>query len=150
MTKECHSTCIIRPATVQDLPLIINDLVLPGKDDMKRGGYNPAISMLLDLKTYDTSVALSPDNKPMVLFGVNKDGNVWMQMTNEVYKHPRFLMKATKAWLAAQKHKLLYNYIDIQNTTLLKMVKKLGFKFLRVVPMTSNNIYYVEFVRLWS
>ncbi len=148
MAKECQSTCVIRPATIEDLPLIIENLVEPGKQDMKRGGFNPAISILLDLKTYKTSVALSPDNIPMVLFGVNKDGNVWMQMTNEVYKHPRFLMKATKAWLSQQKHKLLYNYIDIQNTTLLKMVKKLGFKFLRVVPMTTNNIYYVEFVRL--
>lgn len=148
MAKECQSTCVIRPATIEDLPLIIENLVEPGKQDMKRGGFNPAISILLDLKTYKTSVALSPDNIPMVLFGVNENGNVWMQMTNEVYKHPRFLMKATKAWLSQQKHKLLYNYIDIQNTTLLKMVKKLGFKFLRVVPMTTNNIYYVEFVRL--
>lgn len=148
MTKEYQSTCVIRPATLEDLPNIINDLVDAGKRDMQRGGVNPAIRIPIDLRTYETSVALSPDNKPMVLFGVNSNGNVWMQMTNEVYKHPRFLMKAIKAWLGQQKHKLLYNYIDIQNTTLLKMVKKLGFKFLRVVPKTTNNNYYVEFVRI--
>lgn len=149
MSKEYHSTCVIRPATIDDLPAIIEDLVEPGKQDIRRAGVNPVIAITHDLLTYETSVALSPDNKPMVLFGVNSKGNVWMHMTNEVYKHPRFLMKATKAWLQQQRHKLLYNYIDIQNTTLLKMVKKLGFKFLRVVPMTPNNIYYVEFVRLW-
>ena len=149
MPKEYRSSCVIRPATFDDLPPVINNLVEAGRQDMKRAGVNPALQIYIDYLTYNTYLALTPDDKPMVLFGINNEGNVWMQMTNEVYKHPRFFIQATKTWLQQQKSKILYNYIDIQNTALLKMVKKLGFKFLRVIPMTKNNNYYVEFVRLW-
>ena len=150
MPKEYHSSCVIRPATFDDLPPVISNLVDAGRQDMKRAGLNPALQIYIDFLTYNTFLALTPDQKPMVLFGINDEGNVWMQMTNEVYKHPRFFIQATKTWLQEQKSKILYNYIDIQNTALLKMVKKLGFKFLRVIPMTKNNNYYVEFVRLWT
>lgn len=149
MPKEYRSSCVIRAATVDDLPFVVNNLVEAGWQDMIRAGLNPAIQIYKDFLAYDTYLALTPDDKPMVLFGINNDGNVWMQMTNEVYKHPRFFIHAAKTWLQQQRSKILYNYIDIQNTTLLKMVKKLGFKFLRVIPMTKNNNYYVEFVQLW-
>jgi len=144
-----QSTCFTRAATKEDIPLIIDNLTPAGLQDIKRAGSNPAIKMLYGLKVSESIVCYSPDNIPLCLLGVTSSGNIWLHMTNEVYKYPRFFMKEAKAWLAKQQHKLLFNYIDIQNTTLLKMVKKLGFKFLRVVPMTSNNIYYVEFVRLW-
>ena len=145
-----QSTCLTRKATIKDIPLIIDNLTQAGLQDIRRSGGNPAIKILYGLEVSDTIVAFSPDNIPLCLLGVTSNGNVWLHMTNEVYKYPRFFMKEAKAWLAKQQHQLLFNYIDIQNTALLKMVKKLGFKFLRVVPMTSNNIYYVEFVRLWQ
>jgi hypothetical protein len=148
MPREYHSNCIIREAQLDDLPAVLDNLVEAGKKDMCRAGINPAIQLYKDYKTYNTYLALTPDQQPMVLFGINNEGNVWMQMTNEVYKHPRFFIQATKTWLQEQKSQILFNYIDIQNTALLKMVKKLGFKFLRVIPMTKNNNYYVEFVRL--
>ena len=149
MTTECQSSVTIRPATVKDIPLITADLLEAARLDIERAGEHPVLMMAADMATYQTSVALSSDGYPLALFGVNKDGNIWMQMTNEVKKHPIAFIKAAKLWLSNQPHKLLYNYIDINNTALLKMVKRLGFKFLRVVPMTRNNLYYVEFVRLW-
>lgn len=145
-----NSTCLIRPATLKDLEFVQENLVDAGKQDMMRASINPVIAFLIDFKKNSLEVAMSPDNLPMVLFGVTTDGNVWMHMTNEVYKYPRFFMKATKAWIESQPHKMLYNYVDIQNTTLLKMVKRLGFKFLRVVAMPPNNNYYVEFAQIWE
>ena len=150
MTQERQSSVIIRPATVEDIPIITADLLEASRKDIDRAGQHPVLMMAEDLACYETSVALSPDGKPLALFGVNWSGNIWMQMTNEVMIHPKAFMKAAKLWLSNQPHKLLYNYIDINNTALLKMVKRLGFKFLRVVPRTRNNLYYVEIVRLWD
>jgi hypothetical protein len=150
MTQESHSAVTIRPATERDIPSIVDDLLPAARQDISRAGEHPIFMMLLDMALYKTSVAFSPDGKPLALFGVNDDGNIWMQMTNEVMKYPKSFMKAAKLWLSNQPYKLLYNYIDINNTALLKMVKRLGFKFLRVVPQTRNNLYYVEFVRLWQ
>ena len=149
MIEECYLAETIRPATVSDIPVVIDNLLASAKEDIKRAGVHPVLTMLLDMALYKTSVILSPDGQPMALFGVNENGNIWMHMTNDVLKYPKAFMKTAKLWLSNQPHKLLYNYIDINNTALLKMVKRLGFKFLRVVPMTRNNLYYVEFVRLW-
>jgi len=150
MTDECYLDKTFRPATVSDIPLIVDNLLVAAKEDIKRAGVQPVLTMLLDMALYKTFVVLSPDGQPMALIGVNSDGNIWMHMTNEAMKYPKAFMKAAKLWLSNQPHKLLYNYIDINNTALLKMVKRLGFKFLRVVPMTRNNLYYVELVRLWD
>ena len=149
MTQESHSAVTIRPATVGDIPAIVDNLLAAAREDITRAGENPVLMMLLDMALYKTSISFSPDGKPLALFGVNENGNIWMHMTDEVMKYPKAFMKAAKLWLSSQPYKLLYNYIDINNTALLKMVKRLGFKFLRVVPMTRNNLYYVEFVRLW-
>jgi len=150
MTTECYLDKTFRPAVVSDIPVIVDNLLPAAKADINRAGVNPVLTMLLDMALYKAFVMLSPDGQPMALIGVNSDGNIWMHMTNETMKYPKAFMKAAKLWLSNQPHKLLYNYIDINNTALLKMVKRLGFKFLRVVPMTRNNLYYVEFVRLWD
>ena len=150
MTNECYLDKTFRPATVSDIPVIVDNLLAAAKEDIKRAGVHPVLTMLLDMAQYKTCVMLSPDGQLMALIGVNGEGNIWMHMTNEAMKYPKAFMKAAKLWINNQPHKLLYNYIDINNTALLKMVKRLGFKFLRVVPMTRNNLYYVEFVRLWD
>lgn len=150
MAKEYQSTCVIRPATLDDLPAFVDDLLEECVQEHRRAGTNPAIRIALDMKTYDTQLALSPDGKPMVLYGINQRGNMWMQMTNEIRKHPRAFVRLTLDWLAKKKPTFLYNFIDIQNTTLLKFFKKIGAKFIGIVPKTMNNIYYVEVVRLWT
>ena len=150
MTNECQSSLTIRPATIKDISIIAANLLEAARLDIERAGQHPVLMMAEDMACYETSVALSPDGKPLALFGVNWAGNIWMQMTNEVMNHPKAFMKAAKLWLSNQPHKLLYNHIDINNTALLKMVKRLGFKFLRVVPRTRNNLYYVEIVRIWD
>ena len=150
MTQECYLAETIRPATLSDIPVIVDNLLPAAQQDIKRAGQHPVLMMAEDMAYYKTSVVLTPDGQPMALFGVSSTGNIWMQMTNDVLKYPKVFMKTAKLWLSNQPHKLLYNHIDINNTALLKMVKRLGFKFLRVVPRTRNNLYYVEIVRLWD
>jgi hypothetical protein len=150
MAKEYQSTCVIRPATLGDLPSFLDDLLDNCVMEHYRAGTNPALAVSKDMLTYNTQLALSPDGKPMVLYGINSHGNMWMQMTNEINKHPRAFVRATLDWLKKNKPRFLYNYIDIQNTTLLRFFKKLGCKFIRVVPKTMNNIYYVEVVKVWN
>lgn len=150
MAREHKSSCVIRPATLSDLPAFVDDLLDACIQEHIRAGKNPALSIALDMATYDTQLALSPDGKPMVLYGINSYGNMWMQMTNEVTKHPRAFVRAALDWLQLNKPKFLYNFIDIQNTTLLKFFKKLGCKFIGITPKTMNNNYHVEVVKIWT
>lgn len=150
MPKEYQSACATRPATIHDIPSVLDDLMPAELEDFYRAGVDPVIQMLMDFQDYETTLFLSPDSKPMVLLGVNKEGNIWMQQTNEVFKHPRTFMRLAKWWLKSQPHKILHNSVDIQNTARLRMLKRLGFKCLRLHPVTKENIYYVEVVKLWS
>lgn len=149
MAKEYQSSCVIRQATLDDLPAFLDDLLDVCVQEHVRAGLNPALSVAADMTTYDTQLALSPDGKPMVLYGLNDEGRMWMQMTNEVTKHPRAFVRTALDWIKKKQPKFLYNFIDIQNTTLLKFFKKLGCKFIGIKPRTMNNIFYVEVVRVW-
>lgn len=150
MTKEDQGSYDIRPATIDDLPGVLLDLVPAELEDFKRLGINPVLSAIADLKNYDTYIAFSPDSKPMVLFGTDDSGYAWMLNTNEVFRHPRAFMRQLRDWLNNQPHKLLHSVIDIQNIARIKMLKRVGFKLLRLLPVEMNgqNYYFVEIVRL--
>lgn len=140
----------IRAATIDDIPSVLNDLVPAELEDFKRLGINPVTAALLDIQQYDTHIAFSPDSKPMVLFGTDDSGYAWMLNTNEVFRHPRSFMRQLKAWLDSQPHKILHSIIDIQNIARIKMLKRVGFKLLRLLPVEMNgkNHYFVEIVRV--
>lgn len=150
MTKENIGSVETRPALISDLPSVLNDLVPAELADLKRLGIDPVVTALIDLKQCKPSIIFSPDSKPMILFGVDRTGYSWMLNTNEVYKHPRFFMKTLKVWFSNQPYKLLYSCIDIQNIPRIKMLKRVGFKLLRLLPVEMNgkNHYFVEIVRL--
>ena len=150
MTKENQGSYDIRPATIDDLPGVLNDLVQAELDDIKRLGINPVLEAVKSLRTYDTYIAFSPDSKPMVLFGTSDSGYAWMLNTNEVLKHPRSFMRQLKSWLDNQPHKVMHSVIDIQNVARIKMLKRVGFKLLRLLPIEMNgkNHYFVEIVRV--
>lgn len=138
----------IKPARIEDVAYVANNLLQEGIQDFLRAGINPVLQMSLDVTVDKSYVVLSPDNVPAALLGISRDGCMWMNMTHEIRKHPKAFIKAAKKWINELDHPILWNQVDIQNTQLLKFIKLLGFKFLRILPFGTNNIYYVEFVKL--
>ena len=149
MTKEYQGSCEHRPATIDDIPGILNDLLDAEMADCYRLGINPVIGVLSSMRGCDAVITFSPDSKPMVLHGIDSSGYAWMLNTNEVNRHPRAFMRWLKEGLSDHQHKLLHSCIDIQNISRIRMLKRVGFKLLRLLPVEMNgkNHYFVEIVR---
>jgi hypothetical protein len=136
----------VRPATLEDVPVIAKDLLEEGIEDFNRAGLNPVLCMAYDTLNSKTFLLISPDNKPAALVGTYADGCIWMNMTHEVRRHPKAFIKWAKEFVKTGP--MLWNRVDIQNNNLRKFLRLIGFKIINVVLCDTRNIYYVEFAKV--
>lgn len=140
---------LIRPATEADIPELLDNLLPEDLREIIEGtGYNPVLSTFYGMITSSTIVFTTPDSRLAGIAGVADDGCIWMHCTKAVKDIPILFCKEARSWVDKLPHPILYNRADIRNNLHLKLLKHLGFKFLNVVPMGPNNLYFVEFVRL--
>jgi hypothetical protein len=145
------SKIVFRPATLADVPQLALNLLSADKREIQEGaGLNPVLSLSLDISTTGATIFSTDDGVDLGLAGVSADGCIWMHCTSAVKEKPLLFCKEARRWLDGLHHPILFNCADIRNTLHLKLLKHLGFKFLRVIPFGPNNLYFVEFVRLWS
>lgn len=146
---DAHKGPIFK-ATQEDIVEATNDLLPEDLKEIMGGlGVNPTLSILHDILSTDSITFRSQDGRVMGLAGVSYDGCIWMHCTSVVKEYPVTFTRGARKWINSLNHPILYNWADIRNTMHLKLLKHLGFKFLRVVPYGPNNLYFVEFVRLW-
>ena len=65
-----------------------------------------------------------------------------------IHKYPSTVASEAKGYVEGRSEELLWNIVDKRNTTHLKLLKFLGFKFLREFPYGPNNLTFIEFCRV--
>jgi hypothetical protein len=144
------SKITIRKASLADVPDIACNLLPDDHREIVEGaGLNPVLSISLDMQFSHSVVFYTKDHGFLGIAGVSTDGCIWMHCTPAVKEIPLLFCREARRWLNGLQHPILFNCADIRNTTHLKLLKHLGFKFLRLIPFGPNNLYFVEFVRLW-
>ena len=83
--------------------------------------YNSAISV------YFTS----PHGKAVGVAGVTPQNVIWMLCTDEGDKFPHTFVREAKRWVDSLPNPYLFNYADMRNEAHIKLLKLLGFKFLK-------------------
>ena len=89
-----------------------------------------------------------PDGKTAGMAGVGKEGDIWMLCTPAIHDFPITFAREAKRWVDSRTEPLLWNIVDCRNTVHLKLLKFLGFKFLRKFKHGPNNLYFIEFCRV--
>ncbi len=90
-----------------------------------------------------------PNGKTAGMAGVSNDNDsVWMLCTNAIHEYPITFAREAKRFIERQPNKLLWNIVDKRNTIHLKLLKFLGFKFLRELKYGPNNLSFIEFCRV--
>ena len=141
----------IHPPTYKEVAYIAENLRQDDWRELQEGwGINPALALFLDTLQGHTVVFHVPNGKTAGIAGVSDDGCVWMLCTPAIEDYPITFIREAKRWLESLPHKVLYNCADVRNTTHLKLLKHLGFKFLDVKIQGPKNLYFVEFIRLWN
>ena len=96
----------------------------------------------------DTVYFKTPNGKTAGLAGVQEGGKVWMLCTPVIHKYPLTFAREAKRFIESREEKLLWNIVDKRNTAHLKLLKFLGFKFLRELEHGPNKLTFIEFCRV--
>jgi len=90
------------------------------------------------------------ENIPVGMFGVNKDGAIWLLATNEIHRiRFSFLRESRKVVdVLNNKYPKLWNYVDCRNELHLRWLKWCGFKFLRKINYGVSQKPFYEFIKL--
>ena len=90
----------------------------------------------------------SPSGKAAGMAGVGKKGDIWMLCTNVIHEQPILFTRQAKRYVDNRTEPLLWNIVDSRNEAHLRLLKFLGFKFLRKLKYGPNNVTFIEFCRV--
>jgi hypothetical protein len=138
----------VRPATINDVPVVLDNLLDNSLQDLLRYKDNPVLSLAEDISTSEAFYFSTSDGEPVAIVGMDS-GCLWMHMCKAMEKYPVACIKYLKRWFKdVNKARLLWNHTGIEYTQAIKMAQFFGFKILRVFPSTLTNTYVVEMVLL--
>lgn len=144
-----------REATFEDGLRIINHLRPEDKAEVEGRGFSVLHVPLSILTTDHPTYFFSPNGEPAGLAGVgclnnDKIGMIWMLCTPAIEKHPITFVRGAKSWLKEieKEYLLLWNLADARNQVHHKLLKHLGFRAIRTVPIGPKNLPYYEIIKL--
>ena len=89
-----------------------------------------------------------PNGKTAGMAGVNPEGAIWMLCTEAIKEYPHTFARESKRFVESRTEPLLWNIVDRRNIVHLKLLKFLGFKFLRELKYGPNQLSFIEFCRV--
>ena len=111
-------------------------------------GLDPMAELLRVARIGSAVYFTVPDGKTAGLAGVGDDGAIWMLCTPEIERYPITFAREAKRYVDSRQERLLWNIVDCRNTVHLKLLKFLGFTFLRKFEYGPNNLPFIEFCRV--
>jgi len=111
-------------------------------------GLDPLLYLAAMSADPSTVYFTSPSGKAAGMVGVGKKGDIWMLCTNEIHNQPILFSRQAKRFVDNRTEPLLWNIVDSRNKAHLKLLKFLGFKFLRKLKHGPNNVTFIEFCRV--
>ena len=122
------------------------------KDDYREvfegHGHYPLLYLPLAAFNGDSVWFEVPNGRTAGMAGVQKGGKIWMLCTDAIHDYPLTFAREAKRFIESREEKLLWNIVDKRNTAHLKLLKFLGFKFLRELKHGPNQLTFIEFCRV--
>lgn len=142
MSKHIH------PATLEVAYEVASKLT---KDDYKEvvegHGCDPKVWMPIWAANSDSYYFTAADGQLAGMVGVEPNGAIWMLCTDVILDNPHTFVRQGKKFIESRKEKYLFNIVDKRNTTHIKLLRFLGFKFIREVIFGPNQLPFIEFIR---
>ncbi len=139
----------IHPITKEAAYKVASNLTEADKKEVFEGHgiTNVWMIVLASITQKNTDAIYTSDGKIAAMIGV-EDGRVWMLSTPACKDHPRTFVKDVKQWLLSQPDGLYWNIVDKRNTVHIRLLRLLGFKFLRELNYGPNNLPFLEFCKI--
>mgnify|MGYP001247592711 FL=1 len=139
----------IHPITKEAAIEVASNLRPEDRREVEEGHGIDSTLALLDAVQKPSCVYFTvPSGKTAGMAGVDPGGQIWMLCTNAIEECPLTFVREAKRYVERQPDKLLWNIVDKRNVVHLKLLKFLGFKFLRELKYGPNQLTFIEFCRV--
>ncbi len=139
----------IHPITLEAATEVASNLRPDDRREVEEGhGIDPMLLPSLMSSNPSYVYFTVPDGKTAGMAGVGEDGNIWMLCTPDIHRYPITFAREAKRYVDNRPEPLLWIIVDMRNTVHLKLLRFLGFKFLRKLKHGPNNVTFIEFCRL--
>ena len=138
----------IHPITEEAALYVASNLLPDDYKEVAEGhGHDPMEAITACTLIGDTVYFTAPNNEIAGIAGVQEDGKIWMLCTPVILKYPHTFAKQAKIFVESRNEKLLWNIVDKRNRVHIKLLRFLGFKFLRELKHGPNQLSFMEFCR---
>ena len=140
----------IHPLTREAAFEVASNILPEDHREVEEGhGHEPKVILPLTYDMRDSVYFRVPNGELAGRAGVHGEGEIWMLCTPAILKYPMTFAREAKRYVERQQDKLLWNVVDKRNKVHLKLLKFLGFKFLRELKYGPNNLSFIEFCRVF-
>ena len=140
----------VHPITEEAALAVASNLLPDDYREVAEGhGHDPVEAIPQCSQIGDTVYFNVPNGQIAGVAGVQPDGRIWMLCTPAILKYPKTFAREAKRFVESREEKLLWNIVDKRNTVHIKLLRFLGFKFLREVKHGPNNLSFIEFCRVF-
>lgn len=140
----------IHPLTEEAAFEVASNLLPEDRREVEEGhGYDPTVILPSTYEMGDSVYFKVPNGELAGIAGVHDEGQIWMLCTPAILKYPVTFAREAKRYVDSRQEKLLWNIVDKRNTVHLKLLRFLGFKFLREIEHGPNKLTFIEFCRVF-
>ena len=140
----------IHPLTPEAAFEVASNLLPEDRREVEEGhGYDPTVILPSTYDMGDSVYFRVPNGELAGIAGVHDKGQIWMLCTPAILKYPVTFAREAKRYVASRQEKLLWNIVDKRNIVHLKLLRFLGFKFLRELKHGPNQLTFIEFCRVF-
>ena len=141
----------IQKLTIEAAYEVASNLLPEDRREVEEGhGLDPMEELTLAVHRYSCVWFEVPNGKTAGMAGVGKDGIIWMVCTPAIHEYPITFAREAKRFVESRTEPLLWNIVDERNRVHLKLLRFLGFKFLREISHGPKQLSFIEFCRVCS
>ena len=141
----------IHQGTEEAAKQVASDLLPDDRREVEEGhGVDPLEELLFAIQNTSCVWFEVPNGKTAGMAGVGPNGEIWMLCTPAIHEYPITFAREAKRFVESRTEPLLWNIVDKRNTVHLKLLRFLGFKFLREIKHGPKQLSFIEFCRVCS
>ena len=149
-TNTIEVSNYIHPLTKEAAYEVASNLLPEDHREVEEGhGHDPKVILPLTYDMGDSVYFRVPNGELAGIAGVHGEGQIWMLCTPAILKYPMTFAREAKRYVESRQEKLLWNIVDKRNTVHIKLLRFLGFKFLRELKHGPNQLTFIEFCRVF-
>ena len=139
----------IHPLTLEAAKEVASNLRPDDYREVTEGhGHDPVEVIPLACLNKNSVYFTVPDGRLAGVAGVHENGQIWMLCTPAIHDYTITFAREARRFVESREEELLWNIVDERNKAHLKLLRFLGFKFLRRLLHGPHNLSFIEFCRV--